>query len=623
MKLHQVEESIQRRTDRIKSRQNADGSWTYIFQGPIMTDCFMIILLQALGKGSDESIPKLIKRLLSLQKENGSWSIYSDEKDGNLSATVQAYTALLLSGRFGRQDEEMKRAEFFISEHGGIQSAHFMTKMMLALNGLYKYPGYFYFPMTYFLLPPSFPFSLYHCSSYARVHLTPMIICMNKKFAVHHEEFDTGFFNENKNDQWVRDDREDWPQFFINEMKSIALTPLHLHKAGYKAAKKLMLDRIERNGTLYSYASSSFYMVYALLALGHKKNATIISKAIQGMKSYSFECKNGSHIQNSPSTVWDSALLAYSLQTAGLGHKDAAIQKATDYLMKKQQLIRGDWAVNAPNNAAGGWGFSDSNTFIPDNDDTSACLRALANRSLEDQKARKAWERGKHYLIHMQNKDGGWAAFEKDAYQPLLTHLPIENAKDALTDDSTADLTGRVLECLGTYGNHTLKDDFIDKSCDWLLRQQRQDGSWYGKWGICYLYGTWAAITGLRAVGVPRNHKQIMKSILWLEQVQRQDGGWGESCKSAEKEEYLPLPFSTPSQTAWAVDALLTVRPPDAPSIQKGIKYLIEHESDHADYPTGLGLPGGFYICYGSYNEIFPLLALGHYREKISRTCLH
>ena len=200
-----------------------------------------------------------------------------------------------------------------------------------------------------------------------------------------------------------------------------------------------------------------------------------------------------------------------------------------------------------------------------------------------------------------------------------MRHLPIENAKDALIDDSTADLTGRVLECLGNYAGFDFENQKIKRAVQWLLERQKEDGSWYGKWGVCYIYGTWAALTGMAAVGVSGESKAIQKAVEWLESIQNKDGGWGESCRSAEEETYIQGPFSTPSQTAWALDALLTVRGPEADSVQRAVSYLTDsgHQAKNAlRYPTGLGLPGGFYIYYESYNELFPMLALGHYLKK-------
>ncbi|WP_407948921.1 terpene cyclase/mutase family protein [Peribacillus faecalis] len=615
-----VQKNLHDRCNRLSTRQSEEGSWQFNFEGPILTDCFMIIVLRSLNMET-EMIRKLLKRLVSLQNENGSWSIYSDEKNGNLSATIQAYTAMLISDEYDRSHKSMKKAETFISANGGLKKAHFMTKMILAVNGLYAYPSYFYFPMTYFLIPPFIPLNMYNCSNYARVHMTPIIIAMNKKFSIKHD-VDTSFYTQQPNESWFREDRDYWTNYFIDTMKSIALTPLHLHKAGYKSAEKLMLDRIEKNGTLYSYASASFYMIYALMALGYEKQHPIFQKAIKGILDYATDTRNGIHIQNSPSTVWDTALLSYALQEAGMSINHPTIIKANQYLLRKQQRQRGDWIVNAPEANVGGWGFSDSNHYIPDNDDTGAALRALSKQRKTHETVRNAWRKGLAYLLAMQNRDGGWGAFEKNAYHPILAYVPIENAKDALIDDSTADLTGRVLELLGNYGHYRIEEPIIKRAADWLIHQQREDGSWYGKWGICYIYGTWAAVTGLLAIGLSKEHPAIQKAIKWLQSVQQKDGGWGESCESAERERYIPLRVSTSSQTAWALDTLLTVLDPREETIQRAVHFLLNKDGSNDEatyYPTGLGLRGGFYIYYESYNEIFPLLALGHYLKKLGQ----
>ncbi len=609
---------IASKVDKLEKLQNTSGSWTFNFEGSSLTDCFLILIIRTLGMKDEILIDQLVERLLRTQNETGSWSIYPDEKEGNLSATAQSYAALLVSGKFKRSDEEMKRAEKFIETQGGLSKTHFMTKMLLAVNGMYKYPSIFHFPMSFFLVPPYVPLNMYQCSNYARVHLTPMTICINKRFSYKHKGPDLSFF-EGQKGGWFREERNPNMNQLINQMKSLNYAPFSWKKAGYQTAEKLMIDRIEKNGTLYSYSSATCYMIYALLALGYKKDSPIIQKAVAGMKGYLTDTPSGVHVQNSPSMVWDTALLSYSLQEAGLGETHPVIKRANAYLLKKQQHIRGDWAIHAPNVMPGGWGFSDSNHFIPDHDDTSAALRALTIQSKIDPQTNVAWKKGLSYLKAMQNKDGGWGAFEKDAYNPLFALLPIENAKDAIIDDSTPDLTGRVLEFMGNYVGLTYDHSFIKRAAAWLLKEQLADGSWYGKWGVCYIYGTWAAVTGLCAIGIKPEHPSIQKAIQWLESIQLKDGGWGESCKGADKERFISLPFSTPSQTSWALDTLLTVKKTTSSSIQKGINYLVDEQSYHPHanrYPTGLGLRGGYYIIYESYNYIFPLLALGHFEKK-------
>jgi sporulenol synthase len=219
----------------------------------------------------------------------------------------------------------------------------------------------------------------------------------------------------------------------------------------------------------------------------------------------------------------------------------------------------------------------------------------------------------------MQNDDGGWPAFEKNTDQELLTLLPLQEAKSAAIDPSTADLTGRTLEFLGNSAGLGIRHTFIRKGTDWLIDRQQSDGSWYGRWGICYIYGTWAALTGLTSVGVQPGNSAVHNGTRWLLSIQNADGGWGESCKSDRIMHYTPLGASTPSQTAWALDALIAVHASPIPEMNKGVQRLTSllHEQNWCtEYPTGAGLPGMFYSHYHSYRYIWPLLALSHFRNK-------
>nr|WP_087998136.1 squalene--hopene cyclase [Gottfriedia solisilvae] len=623
--LNLEEEVIQNLNERInilRKDQKADGSWEYCFEGSIMTDCFMLILLNdlALLDKEKELCEKIAKRLIKLQEENGSWKLYEDEENGNLSATVQAYVALLVSNTLEKDHLNMKKAEKFILSNGGLGKVHFMTKMILAIHGFIQYPTFFHFPMSYFLLPNNFPLSLFELCSYARVHLIPMILCINKRYNIKsNHPINLDHLHATKEIEWFDDERDSFFHFLVEEGKKLASYPLYFHDKGYEKAEKFILERIETNGTFYSYATSTFYMIYALLALGYETSSNEIQQALSGLISYSFETEDGIHIQNSPSQVWDTALLSYALQEAGVFPTDTLIKKSVDYLNKKQQILKGDWSKHAKKISPGGWGFSEVNSFIPDNDDTSAALRALTRSAISDSTQLEKWQKGIQFLLGLQNHDGGWGAFEKDVTNKWLTYLPIENAKDAIIDPSTADLTGRVLEFIGNYTTIDGKDEQVKKAIEWILEHQEKNGSWYGRWGICYIYGTWAAITGLRSIGIPKNHEAIQKAAKWLISVQNDDGGWGESGYSAVKKSYVPLKYSTPSQTAWAVDALLTIVDKDDEVINRGIQYLLAQKDKtkkEVMYPTGLGLPGGFYIHYHSYQHIYPLLALAHYVQK-------
>lgn len=284
------------------------------------------------------------------------------------------------------------------------------------------------------------------------------MICMNKRFRVEKKLLPNLNHIAGGGGQWFREERSPLFQSFLGDVKKVISYPLSLHHKGYEEVERFMKERIDENGTLYSYASATFYMIYALLALGHSIQSPIIEKAVTGLKSYIWKMDRGSHLQNSPSTVWDTALLSYSLQEAKVTNENKMIQRATEYLLQKQQTKKVDWSVHASSLVAGGWGFSDVNTTIPDIDDTTAALRALA-RSRGNDRVDDAWGRGVEWVKGLQNNDGGWGAFERGVTSKLLSNLPIENASDMITDPSTPDITGRVLELFGTYAPNELLEE--------------------------------------------------------------------------------------------------------------------------------------------------------------------
>jgi sporulenol synthase len=295
------------------------------------------------------------------------------------------------------------------------------------------------------------------------------------------------------------------------------------------------------------------------------------------------------------------------------------IQKAHRYLLSKQHYAYGDWAIHNQTALPGGWGFSDINTINPDIDDTTASLRSIRSIVLKNPVYRQVWDRAIQWVISMQNDDGGWAAFEKNIDKSFLAWLPVEGGGTMMLDPSTADLTGRTLEFLGNFTHLNQSHPFVRRGVKWLLQNQKKDGSWYGRWGICYIYGTWAAVTGLLAVKIHRDHPSIRKASQWLYNIQNQDGGWGESCKSDINKKYVPLNESTRTHTSWALDTLITAENEETAEIKHGIAFLLEtfEKSDWTTtYPKGQGLPGGFYIHYHSYEYLFPLLALSHYKKK-------
>ncbi|MCQ6280353.1 squalene--hopene cyclase [Bacillus sp. EB600] len=619
-----TEKGIKRIIEILRKDQSPAGSWNYPFETGISTDAYMIILLRTLAINDEQLIKGLALRIINKQEKNGAWKLFYDEGDGNLSATVEAYYALLYSGYYKKEDQRMAAAKEFIIDKGGLENASMFTKIMLALTGQYDWPDFSPLPIEIILLPLSFPINLYQFSVYGRANLVPIMILANKKYTLSTESSPdlSDLFLHRSTNAWEL--HSDWRSLFskIEEgITNLIGLPEKLHSLAIERAKNYLLDHIEPDGTLYSYFSSTFLMIFAFLSLGISKNDPLIKKAVEGLLAMKTEINGLPHMQYTTAAVWNTSLISYVLQLASISPSDPIIEKANYYLVKHQHHKFGDWVIHNPQSLPGGWGFSEVNTINPDVDDTTASLRAFARSIQTNNQLRKTWDRALTWLFSMQNSDGGWAAFEKNIENKWLELLPIEKAEFLLGDPSTADLTGRTLEFLGNYTNLSHNHPVVKHAIKWLLKNQRKDGSWYGRWGICYLYGTWAALTGLISVGLPPNHPSLLKAINWLKVLQNNDGGWGESCRSDSAKKYVPLNASTLTHTAWALDSLISVSEKPTSGIQGGITYLLDSIDKHdwtTEYPKGQGMAGGFYIHYHSYRYIFPLLALAHYHNKFS-----
>lgn len=532
--------------------QASDGSWRYCFESGTMTDSYMLILLKVLDISDKEWTNQLYQRILSRQRPEGYWSVYPDEKNGNLSATVEAFYALLYSGYLSENDPMMKKAKTYILSSGGLSKVNsVLTKVLLAATGQYPWPTSYTFPIEFILLPDWSPFNFYDIVGYARVHIVPILIMSNQRFVIKtaslpdlsdllidkHREQD--LFQSEVDSSLTYRDRNLMDQI-KKEWLQLLHSPNSVKQDALDRAEKFILERIEPDGTLYSYASATFLMIFAFLALGYDRRHSRIIKAIKGLKGFMCQTDNSYHMVNSTSTVWDTALISHALQRARVSTTHPAIMRAGTYLFNRQTVM-GDWSKHNDSAIAGGWGFSDSNTMNPDVDDSTAALRAIHRLAAHDNRFQEAYDKGFHWVLSMQNDDGGWSAFEKNINKAFLNWLPYDGADAALIDPSTADLSGRALEYLGSMAKLTIKHPFIQKAVNWLKENQEEDGSWYGKWGICYIYGTWAAVTGMKAVGVEACDPAIVKATKWLMTIQNSDGGWGESCSSDKVKRYVHL----------------------------------------------------------------------------------
>ncbi|MFD2673273.1 squalene--hopene cyclase [Marinicrinis sediminis] len=601
--------------------QETDGSWRYGFEIGVHADAYTIMMLRSLQIRDEAWIQELAQRIRAKQTPHGTWNVYPDEQEGNLDATVEAYFALRYAGYVSADDSGLKKARAFIHEQGGLGRLNsLMTKVMLACCGSYHWPTSFPLPVEVMLLPPGSPAHLDDFSGYARVHLVPVMILADKRFKLVHSH--TPDLTEWTRTPSVDSQRERsasaiW-QALLSYTTPLRHWPKPLHQRALQKAEQYMLDRIEPDGTLYSYASATFLMIFALTSLGYPSRHPVIQRAIQGIRSLRYPTNGSVHVQNSTSTVWNTALISDVMQKSGVPSSHPAIRQAGHYLLQRQQTKLADWSAKVEHPVAGGWGFSDINTLNPDVDDTTAALRAISRLRPDNPSIRTAYARGVQWVLSMQNSDGGWPAFERNTNHPLLPLLPIPGSHYAATDPSTADLTGRTLAFLGDEGLAKLHRHEVQKAVRWLYRDQEKEGCWFGRWGISYIYGTWCAVRGLLAVGEAASHEPIRRSLDWLMHIQLPDGGWGESCRSDLQQQYVPLTKATMTQTAWAMDALIAACDKPTEEIERGKRYLVRHldELHRETYPTGAGLPGTFYIRYHAYPPLWTLQALSHYKQK-------
>ncbi|WP_260286279.1 squalene--hopene cyclase [Peribacillus aracenensis] len=615
---HRVNEEMNRIVDQFIRDQSDDGSWQYPFETGIGTDCHMIILLRTLEINDEAFIKELVERIAGKQQKDGSWGLFYDEGKGNLTSTVEAYYALLYSGYRDRDDPDIQAARRFILANGGATEVHMFFKVLLALTGQCEWPP-FPIKIEVLLIPDSFPINLFDFSMFGRTNIIPLLILANLGFSRRtlrspdlsdlYLKKENRFFTEDPEFRSVIDSIQ-------KGIKGLKDYPGNLRELALNRAEQYMLDRIEPDGTLCNYFGSTSMMIFALLARGYSNTHPVITRALQGLKEMTCRIDGELHCQYATATVWNTTLISYALQESGIPYSSNTVQKANRYILSRQHVKYGDWVIHEPDLLPGGWGFEDMNTIHPDIDDTTAALRAIRTLAIERVDCRQAWDRGISWLISMQNNDGGWAAFEKNVNKKILNLLPIEGGKDLLIDPSTVDLTGRTLEFFGNYTHLDFHHPMVKRGIRWLLKNQESDGSWVGRWGV-YIYGAWAAVTGMVAVGISPKHPAIQKAVNWLKAIQNQDGGWGESCKSDIENCYVPLGESTRTHTAWALDTLISAAAEVTPDIKRGAAFLVDgKEKDWAKaYPKGRGMAGAFYINYHCYEYVFPLLALAHYQK--------
>ncbi|MEM1311809.1 MAG: squalene--hopene cyclase, partial [Cyanobacteria bacterium P01_H01_bin.153] len=519
----------------------------------------------------DRPLHKAEHYLRSHQCDHGGWELFSGD-GGDLSTSVEAYMALRVLG-VPAADPALRQAKSFILRRGGISKTRIFTKLHLALMGCYEWRGLPSLPAWVMLLEPPFPFTIYELSSWARGSTVPLLIVFDQRPVYVIEpavNLDELYAEGIQNVRWELPKAGDWSDIFVwldgafKFAEAINFTPFR--DEGIRKAEQWILARQEVTGDWGGIIPAMLNSLLALRCLGYDVNDPVVRRGLQAIDNFAVETEDTYWVQACVSPIWDTALSMRSLTDSDLAVDHPALICAGEWLLDKQILDYGDWSVKNPQGQPGGWAFEFINRFYPDVDDTAVVAMALQDVKLPDEPLkREAIARAARWVATMQCTTGGWAAFDINNDQDWLNAIPYGDLK-AMIDPSTADITARVLEMHGRLLRepdladryaHDLTAHRLERGLSFLLQEQELDGSWFGRWGVNYLYGTSGAISALTLVAPGRCQRQIERGVRWLISCQNADGGWGETCDSYKDSALKGQGPSTPSQTAWALLGLI------------------------------------------------------------------
>ena len=607
------------------NEQKPEGYWI----GELMVDSTLVADTVAYHHWNRKVDPewqrKAVNHIFSMQLPDGGWNIYYGGP-AEVNATIKAYLALKLAG-VPVTDARMLKAREVALNLGGVPRMNTFSKLYLALIGLFPWDYVPTIPCEIILIGKWFHVNFHEMSSWTRSMLVPLAIINHFKPTrpVHvnlDELYPEGI---HERDLALPPD----PQFFTWRNFFLWLDGLHkfvennklrpFRKRALKKAEEWMLERFEGSNGLAAIFPAMLNSLIALKALGYPDDHPQSRRAEQELKNLEHEDENSVRIEPCFSPVWDTAIVAICLRESGLPEDHPALKTAAEWIMAKEIRFRGDWQFkNGVDVEPSGWVFEFENKWNPDIDDTAMVLLALRLIPTDDpQKRDECLKRAIKWMLTFQCKDGGWAAFDKDCTKGILEKVPFAD-HNAMLDPECADITARILELLG-YEGYPTRHPQVAEAIEYLRGEQEEDGSWYGRWGVNYIYGTWQVLRGLHALKWNMQEPWLLKARDWLESVQHPDGGWGERCNTYDDPVFKGQGPSTASQTAWAVMALCTFGDPSRPSLQRGIDYLIRTQNRDGSWTehetTGTGFPKVFYLKYDMYRNSWPLLAFATYQK--------
>jgi squalene-hopene/tetraprenyl-beta-curcumene cyclase len=625
--------------DYLVDTQDPAGWWKGELETNVTMDAEDLLLRHFLGILQSDELAAAARWIRSQQREDGTWgSFYGSPPE--VSTTVEAYTALRLAG--DRPDEaHMAQAAAWVRSHGGIEATRVFTRIWLAMVGQWSWEDLPIIPAELIYLPSWVPCNIYDWGCWARQTIVALSVVM-----AHRPSRPLPFsLDELRHDPEARPapgdtDPQPKPRTSDQVMERVfgaldhalrryeqlpkwALPARMLRRAALRRAEQWIISRQEADGCWGGIQPPIVYSVIALHLQGYALDHPVLAAAMKGISGFLIHDERGRRVEACQSPVWDTALALVALRDAGVAPDHPTVTAARDWLVDEEITVKGDWAVRRPNLAPGGWAFEFANDLYPDIDDTAevviALRRAVSGPVADGNQVAAvdaACRRATDWTIGMQSRGGGWGAFDVDNDSQLIAQIPFCDFGE-VTDPPSADVTAHVVEMLAAEPG--VPPTTLLRAVTWLSDQQEDDGSWFGRWGVNYVYGTGAAVPALVAAGVDPDDQRVRRAVTWLVDHQNDDGGWGEDLRSYVDADWHGRGVSTASQTAWALLALLAAGEVDHPATRGGIAFLTATITTDGtwDEPwfTGTGFPWDFTLNYHLYRHVFPLTAIGRYLE--------